>query len=441
MEEEVACGRERERRQRASIKAQQQRGFFRPFLLARKPGQGKAHAIIERMKDGYEAIIVGAGPAGSSAACYLSGMGHKVLLLDKEIFPREKVCGDGIAPRSVHALSRLGVEEEIEAKFLKTRGIRFYASRGGLTEVDYPMGSRFPDHGYVVPRIELDEILLRKAEAMGAEVRLGWEVRDVLPEEGGGYPGVEAAHEKEIITIHGRYIIGADGPLSRTASRLDMLHKDPAFIGVSVRCYMSGVEGLAERLEIYPEDAISPSCGWIFPMRDGLANVGVGAMLYAIRRKDINLNQVFEDFIHKTRHASQKLRGARREGRLRGAVLRVGLGGSRARKANVILAGDAASLTNPVSGEGITYALESGRLAAETVAAALKTGSDGALDDYQELLNAHYEHYFRMGSLAIRYGNNPWLINPLLFSTSRVRRLGDKMGRFLMNCRRSDYPL
>ena len=221
---------------------------------------------------------------------------------------------------------------------------------------------------------------------------------------------------------------------------MGMLRNDPRFMGVSVRCYMSGVEGLSDRLEIYPEDAIMPSCGWIFPMNGNLANVGVGAMLYAMRSRKTNLNRTFEDFAHKTRHASEKLRGARREGRLRGALLRVGMGGSKARKANVLLAGDAASLTNPISGEGITYALESGGLAAEAIAAALKSGNQEALLDYQVALNDRYEHYFRLGSLAIRYGNNPWFVNPLLFTTSRIPRLGDKMGRFLMNCRRGADP-
>lgn len=385
-------------------------------------------------------IVVGAGPAGTTAASYLAGFGRRVIILDKAVFPREKVCGDGIAPRSVHELSRMGVEDQIAERFLKTRGIRFYATHGGMTEVDYPMGSRFPDHGYVIPRIELDDILLKNARATGAEVRQGWEVKRVLSQADGRFPGVEASRGQEKITILGRYIIGADGPSSRIGAQLGLLNRDPDFMGVAVRCYMSGVEGLADRLEIYPEDAISPGCGWIFPMKDGLANVGVGYMLYAGRNR-LNLKRMFEDFLKRTRHAGRKLRHARMEDRLRGALLRVGLGGSEARKANVLLAGDAASLTNPVSGEGITYALESGRLAAETIAAALKSGDDDLLAGYERTLEDRYRDYFRLGSLAIRYGNNPWFMNPLLFSTARSRRLGDKMGRFLMNCRRADHPL
>jgi menaquinone-9 beta-reductase len=393
------------------------------------------------MKEIYDAVIVGAGPGGSSAASYLAGYGYRVLLLDKDTFPHEKICGDGIAPRAVHSLYKMDLRDELEGKFQRTSGIRFYATRGGLTEVRYPMGSRYPDHGYVVPRVELDSILLRKAERMGAEIMQSCRVRDVLPEEGGIFPGVTADYRGEKVEIRARYIVGADGPSSCIGKSLGLLNDDPLYLGVSVRAYMTGVEGLADCLEIYPESAITPSCGWIFPVDENTANVGVGYMLYASAKRRINLNRVFEDFASRTRYAAQKLHRAERVGRLRGALLRVGLGGSVQRLANVLLVGDAASLTNPISGEGITYALESGRWAGETIAAALRSGNREVLANYPNILKWHYGYYFRWGTAAIRYGNNPWFVNPLLYTTSKLPRLGDKMGRFLMNCRRSDYPL
>jgi geranylgeranyl reductase family protein len=393
------------------------------------------------MKEEYDAIVVGAGPGGSSAAYYLAVKGFNVLLLDKDVFPREKICGDGIAPRAVHSLYRLDLRDELEGRFKRTSGIRFYATHGGLTEVRYPMGSLYPDHGYVVPRSELDHILLRKAESAGAEVMLGCKVTGVLPVEGGRCPGIAAEYNGERIEISGRYIVGADGPSSLVGKELGLLKDDPLYLGVSVRRYMAGVEGISDFLEIYPEDAIMPSCGWIFPVDDETANVGVGFMLYARRGRKINLNRVFEDFAHNTRHAAAKLRNARPLGRLRGALLRVGLGGAEARRANVLLVGDAASLTNPISGEGITYALESGRWAGETLAAALQSGDESLVENYPRILDWYYRRYFQLGTMAIRYGNNPYFVNPLLFATSRLPRLGDKMGRFLMNCRRSDYPL
>ena len=392
------------------------------------------------MKEQYDVIIVGAGPGGSSAACSLAAQGFSALLLDKETFPRDKICGDGIAPRAVHALYRLGLREELEGRFKRTKGIRFYATRGGLTEVHYPMGSRYPDHGYVVPRRDLDLILLNKAKAMGAEVMEGCRVTALLPPRAGSIPGVTVAYQGDELELKGRFIVGADGPSSLVGRELGLLRDDPLYLGVSVRCYMTGVKGVSDFLEIYPEDAISPSCGWIFPVDDDTANVGAGYMLYARRKRRINLNRVFDDFLLRTRHAAAKLREARPSGRLRGAMLRVGMGGSVPGSANVLLVGDAASLTNPISGEGITYALESGRWAGETLAAAMHSGDAAILENYRGILEWYYRRYFSLGTMAIRYFNNPYAVNPLLFTTSRLPALGDKMGRFLMNCRRSDYP-
>jgi geranylgeranyl reductase family protein len=392
------------------------------------------------MKERYDAIIVGAGPGGCSAACSLAERGFHVLLVDREVFPREKICGDGIAPRAVHALYRLGLREELQGRFKRTEGIRFYATRGGLTEVRYPMGSRYPDHGYVIPRRELDSILLDKAEALGAKVMQGCRVTGVLPQRGGRIPGVTVEHRGERSELKGRFIVGADGPSSLVGRELGLLRDDPLYLGVSVRRYMTGVRGISDFLEIYPEDAISPSCGWIFPVDDETANVGVGFMLYARRKRKINLNRVFEDFVSRTRHAAAKLREAEPLGRLRGAMLRVGMGGAVPQCLNVLLVGDAASLTNPISGEGITYALESGRWAGETLAAAMHSGDESILENYPRILKWYYHRYFFLGTLAIRYCNNPYTVNPLLFTTSRFQGLGDKMGRFLMNCRRSDYP-
>ena len=393
------------------------------------------------MKKVYDVVIVGAGPGGTSTACYLAKNGFQALVVDKASFPREKVCGDGIAPRAVHSLYLLDLRDELEGRFKRTSGIRFYSTRGGLTEVRYPMGSLYPDHGYVVPREDLDYILLRRAEELGAEVLQECEVTGLLPQEDGAFTGVEADYRGEKLEIGARFIVGADGPSSLIGNKLGMLSQDPLYLGVSVRYYMTGVESIDDYLEIYPEDAISPNCGWIFPVDDNTANVGVGAMLYAIRKHDINLNRAMDDFMTRTRHAAAKLRGAEPVGRLRGALLRVGFKGAVHKRANVLLVGDAASLTNPISGEGITYALESGRWAGETLAAALRRDDPEILGIYPRILDWRYDRYFRHGTMAIHYGNNPWFINPLLSITSRHRGLGDKMGRFLMNCRRGEQPV
>ncbi len=387
-----------------------------------------------------DVLVVGAGPGGCSAAWRLSGLGLRVLVVDRESFPRDKVCGDGVAPRAVHALYGMGLRDRLRGRFQVIRGVRFHSTKGGVTEVRYPMGGHFPDHAYIIPRRELDRLLVERVREAGVEVREGCEVLSPLPSRRGITPGVLARAGEETFSIGARFIIAADGPSSTVGKALGLLYHDPRYLGVSVRCYMKGARDVSDFLEIYPEDAIMPSCGWIFPVDGDTVNAGVGAMLYAIRGRGINLNRVFEDFRLRTRHAAAKLRDAEPAGRLRGAQLRVALRGSRPGRGNVLLVGDAASTTNPISGEGISYALESGKMAGEAVRRALEEGGGNALAEYAEGLRSRYGAYFRNGWLCIRFGNNPWVMNPLIRVTSLSERLGNKMGRYLMNVRRSDRP-
>ncbi len=392
------------------------------------------------MDETYDVLIVGAGPGGCSAAWRLAGRGYRVLMVDRETFPRQKICGDGIAPRAVHALYQMGLRDQLEGRYQVIEGVRFYSTYGGVCEARYPMGGHFPDHAYIVPRLEFDDMLVKQVRSRGAELWEGCEVLAPLPATAGRVPGVVVEKEGRRLEIGAKFIIAADGPSSVVGKSLGLLIHDPRYLGVSVRCYMRGAKDVDPFLGIYPENAIMPNCGWIFPVDAETVNVGVGAMLYAIRKKNMNLNRVFEDFITKTRYAAEKLRDAEPVDKLRGAQLRVALRGSRPGTGNVLLVGDAASMTNPISGEGISYALESGKLAGESVLASLEAGTEDAFPRYERSLREKYDIYFRNGWLCIRYGNNPIVMNPLIWTTSRNKKLGNKMGRYLMNVRRSDHP-
>jgi geranylgeranyl reductase family protein len=387
-----------------------------------------------------DVLIIGAGPGGCSAAFHMARSGFRTLVAEKAVFPREKICGDGIAPRAVHALYSMGLKESLEGRFQVIKGVRFFSTHGGVTEALYPQRGNFPDHGYIIPRIQLDQMLLSLIKGLGVEVWEGCEVLSILPPEKGKVPGVLARHQGGVVTIGARYIIGADGSSSRVGKDLGLMRQDPRYLGISVRCYMRGVKGLADFLQIFPEDAIMPCCGWIFPVEEGFANVGVGGMLYALKKKRVNLKRLFSDFCTNTIHGAKMLRDAKPASPLRGAQLRVGLEGSLPGKGNVLLVGDAASMTNPISGEGISYALESGRWAAEAVLAALADPERNPAVEYAQNLQQRYAEYFRQGWLCIRWGNNPWVINPLIWITSHNKRLGNKMGRYLMNIRRGDRP-
>lgn len=371
----------------------------------------------------YDVIISGGGPAGATAAYYLSRFDVNVLVLEKSSFPREKVCGDGIAPRAVRNLYRMGLRERLDGRFNKFHGFRFAGAGRSMVETMIPPTPRFPDHGYIIKRSDFDKILIDYARENGAEVRENCRVTGPLVERG-RVVGVRAVRDGSEFEVCAPVVVGADGPHSTLGKKMGLLVNDPLYLGVSIRQYFEGVEGIGDYLEVYPDRAVSPGSGWVFPVnRDGLANVGVGAMLYHIRRDGIDLHEFFDVLINRTPFVAPKMRNARPVSPLRGALLRVGLGGSLVECPGMILIGDAASMTNPVSGEGITYALETGEMAAQHILdSRYKSGAfhiDPEEDSFRRKLVDRYQHYFNHGVMSIKWGNRTSFMRPLLAFTSR----------------------
>jgi len=276
----------------------------------------------------YDVVVVGGGPAGSSTAFHLAKMDVRVLVLDKAAFPRGKVCGDGVAPRAVRNLYKMGLQERLDGRFNKFHGFRFAGAGKSVVENPIPPTPRFPDHGYIIRRVDLDGILLDYARENGAEV---WEECSVKAPlvEGGRVFGVNAVRDGEEVEVRARVVVGADGAHSTVGRAMGLLVNDPLYLGISVRQYFDGVEDIGDYLEVYPEKEISPGSGWVFPVSETVANVGVGAMLYHIQRDKINLHRLFETLISDTAHVAPKLKNARPISPLRGALLRVGLGAAR----------------------------------------------------------------------------------------------------------------
>lgn len=371
----------------------------------------------------YDVIISGGGPAGATAAYYLAKFDVNVLVLEKSSFPREKICGDGIAPRAVRNLYRMGLRERLDGRFNKFHGFRFAGAGRSMVETMIPPTPRFPDHGYIIRRVDFDRILIDYARENGAEVRENCRVTGPLV-EGGRVVGVRAVRDGSEVEICAPVVVGADGPHSTLGKKTGLLVNDPLYLGVSIRQYFEGVEGIGDYLEVYPDRAVSPGSGWVFPVtRDGVANVGVGAMLYHIRRDGIDLHRFFEVLINDTPFVAPKMRNAKPVSPLRGALLRVGLGGSKVECPGMILIGDAASMTNPVSGEGITYALETGEMAARHILDSRFAGGafhiDPEEDSFRQKLVDRYQHYFNHGVMSIKWGNRTSFMRPLLAFTSR----------------------
>lgn len=309
----------------------------------------------------FDVVVAGAGPAGSVAALVLARAGARVALVDKAAFPRDKACGDLIGPRGVRLLSDLGISVPEAGQ---GRDLLAVGPSGRRVRLPAFPGRTYAGHGIVVPRTAFDDALRRAAiEAGAAGVR-------------GRISGVDAGpggRVRALITSDGQrlagdVIIGADGALSPVARLTGLLRPDRALWGFAVRSYVPAQVPLPL---LVLQDAqpwrIYPGYGWLFPGADGQANVGIGIGLGSTRRM-VPLRADLARFCEKLRTAGDLAPGVQ-PGPLTGGWLRMGGTGSPLAAGNVLLAGDAAGLINPLQGEGIGPAMISGRLAAEAVVA------------------------------------------------------------------------
>ena len=385
----------------------------------------------------YDVIIAGGGPAGAATAFFLAKRDVRVLLLDKAVFPREKVCGDGIAPRAIRALYKMGLQDRLDGHFNKFHGFRFAGAGKAVVENRIPYTPGFPDHGYIIKRYDLDKIILDHARDNGVEVWENCKVTGPLVHNG-CVAGVKAMRDGNEIELEAGVVVGADGHSSPLGKAMGLLVDNPIYRGICVRQYFEGVEDIGDYLEIYPESGVNPGSGWVFPVtRDGVANVGVGVMLYHAQRDKINLHRIYDWLLHDSYHVAPKMKNAKPISPLRGAILRLGLGGSKIECPGMILVGDAASMTNPVSGEGVTYALETGEMAANHILGSRTSAKgfhiDPAEDSFRKKLLDRYQSYFRLGMLSVKYANKNALMRPMLAAISRRQIWREQMIRALMH--------
>jgi flavin-dependent dehydrogenase len=227
-----------------------------------------------------DVLVVGAGPAGSAAAAWAARSGADVVLADAAVFPRDKTCGDGLTPRAMGELDRLGLGDWVRSKG-RNRGLRA-AGFGQELLLPWPGGS-LPDHGGAVPRTELDARIRDVALASGAAPLEGARAVDV-ERDGDRVTGVVFRRpDDSTSTVRCRRLVVADGvrsPLGRVLGR--EWHKDTAY-GVAARGYIasgrSDDEWISSHLELRGADGeLLSGYGWVFPLGDGEVNVGVGTL-------------------------------------------------------------------------------------------------------------------------------------------------------------------
>ena len=393
-----------------------------------------------------DVIIVGAGPAGSTTAYYLAQAGLTVLLLEKSVFPREKVCGDGLTPRAVKALVKMGIDVSPQAGWLRNRGLRIIG--GGMRlELRWPELSEYPDYGLVRPRTDFDEILAKQAVKAGAQLREGVNVTGpVLDERTGSIVGVRALlanlpanggsnaarsgqgrsvrAEKDAgnpLEFRAPLIVAADGNSTRLSLAMGLQKRDDRPMGVAVRTYYATPrhddDWLESWLELWDrrtgEHRLLPGYGWVFGMGDGTSNVGLGLLNTSTAFQNID----YKDLLRAWVSGLPPEWGFTEDNRtqpVRGAALPMGFNRQPHYTRGMLLVGDAGGMVNPFNGEGIAYAMESAELAAEIIVQALarQTPADRerALHSYPRVLKETYGGYYTLGRLFVKAIGNPQLM-------------------------------
>ena len=346
----------------------------------------------------YDVAIIGGGPGGSATAIAAARAGLRVLLCEKAPYGRDKVCGDGLTPRAIAALNELHIDHSIAHRI---DGLRMIAGKK-QRELAWPTTDRFPNHGGVWPRHRFDNHLLDVAIAAGAEVRFESEALPLI--EDGRAVGVVVGTEE----IRASLVVLASGAQGAAAKMLGAVRDPNETFGLAIRAYVPSPRHAERHLEaclsLRDEHGTPvPGYGWMFPAGDGTVNIGVGALSTMKGFKKLNLNTLLDQYrsLVKESWSLGEYIDKPRAWRLpMSCVRRHGPGW--------VAIGDAAGFVNPMNGEGIDYALESGMLAVECFVQNPATASA----DYDRLVGERFDAFLRTGRRFSFIIGHPWLLRP-----------------------------
>ena len=381
-----------------------------------------------------DVVVVGAGPAGSAAATTLARAGRSVILLDRAAFPRDKPCGDLIGVRALAWARCLGVAEADLAPYPPLVGALVAADGGAVDLAPRSALGRASLRGSdarVIPRLVFDAALVRAAERAGAELRR-CTVREVGPWRGGPDGGreVTGVGPDGPVRLQVRAVVAAGGYGCRVAAGIAPApaaasgHPSGGGVGlaepprgIAMRGYFRGVDAPAGRIAFCLNGWVLPGYGWVFPLPDGGANVGVGTLVRGGAGEREHLRRLYERFVDDPASpAAGWLAGASADGEPRSWPLDLGPRRRRLAADGLLVAGEAGALVGPLTGAGIAFALDTGARAGEALATALAAGDlrEPALRPYARAVRRRFLPWLRAEGVAQRWLTDPDHLRALL---------------------------
>lgn len=377
------------------------------------------------MHHDYDAVIVGAGPAGSTTALYAARHGLRVLLVDKAEFPRDKICGDAISGRSIEYLEDLDLLSSVESgPHARIEAVAFSSPNGAYARISMNPNGRGSAFFYAARRQVFDDILFQSAKKE-VETLEGFRVDEVRRTADGRVAGVTGRfRDGSERTITSRWVVGADGFSSAVLRKTGLFDNDPDHWIVATRAYYRGVPIRRDTIEIHYLEDIQLGYFWIFPLEEDLVNVGVGMVHSALKEKGVPLRDVHQQAVSSA-FLRDRFQGAVPQTGIVGWNLPVGSKRRPVRGPGFLLVGDAAGLIDPFFGEGIGNAMCSGKIAAEVLA---EGRTDVGLDvgaSYESRLHAALEGELRLSYRLQRISRFRPLINLIVSKAAGSKEVAD----------------
>jgi len=385
----------------------------------------------------FPVAIIGCGPAGAAASMFLSKAGIRHIILEKDVYPRDKVCGDGCSGKTAFVLRKANPEflEEIFSsadKFLPSYGVKFVAPNGKGIDIPFGGGRTALERppGFTAKRMVLDHFLFQKLPSSCNTIIQNAHVQAITRCDSGFEVAFKEGEEDRKIVCN--ILIGADGDKGISRKTLMQQNEVSKTSMVGLRCYYEGVS------DMHPDNFIElhflkdtlPGYFWIFPLPGGSANVGVGIDSAVVRSKKINLREKMQEAIAGNPNIKHRFSNAKAIDKIYGWGLPTGTKKSKVSGANFLLTGDAASLIDPFTGEGIGNALYSGMLAAE---AAIKSVEEKKTDaaffsaNYDDVLFKRIGKELQLSHTMQRLVHFPWLFNLVVNKASKSPSLQQTM--------------